>query len=72
VDVIGERRRIEVLYTMLYEHDNVEMDTTCDKFLKIHMIRMSDTFRTQDGSMLEVSVLHRLYIFTTRICTPFF
>jgi len=28
---------------MLHGHDNVEMDTTRGKFLKIHMTRMFDT-----------------------------
>ena len=42
---------------MLHGHGNVEMDTTRDKILKIHTTCVSDTFRTQHGSMIKVSVL---------------
>jgi len=31
---------------------------THDEFLKIHMTRVSDTFRTRHGSMIEVYVPH--------------
>jgi len=43
---------------MLHGHGNVEMNPTRDKFLKIHMTRVSDTFQTRHDSMIEVSVLH--------------
>ena len=58
--------------TMLHGHGNVEMDTTRGQILKNthdtcvrHACRVgvvSDTFGTRHGSMIELTLLHRLMI----------
>ena len=38
--------------SILHGHDTIEMDTTRNKFLKIHVTRVSDTFQIRHGFLI--------------------
>jgi len=55
---LGQKALYPILCCMDTATLNGHDTRTHDKFLKIHMTCVSDTFRTRHGSMIGVSVLH--------------